>query len=498
MTMLYLGRGICTDSKEELKVFQQTCGGENMCVYKGYLHSGEQETEAETRKENKEHPSKDELWDVKRNSNGNDEEREKKRELMFGYDVDLFSTDGSYHERYKRVDQCHAQYTGIINSHDNLLDKQNLFNEDDPYQALPNASTNEGFSGQGSIDNDINPSRLQHDELHVDEETKNGPPCSELIHGASDSEATGCVNMDEEEVIKLLMSREVQETTEYLQKQVGDMVAVLEACDIVEHLVLRNTGLTDDLLGSLATALMNSQSEVEMINLNLNNIGPQGACILTHLLKAKPQVKGLLLFGNKLGDDGICILINRMTELHIPEENEKQISVSPLPAENEQSLSEGKGFLLSELDIGGNQITCKGIKCVASFIRQQPPLQYLGIAQSNGVDTEGWEALFDSLKINSRISHVILDENQLGDEGAILFADMLRANQSLCKVDLDWNGIGEEGGNAILESLQSRIGCSLEHLSLEGNMISEELLKKISQQLKPRSTLSWFLKILLF
>ncbi|KAK1148890.1 hypothetical protein AOXY_G34916 [Acipenser oxyrinchus oxyrinchus] len=28
--------------KEELKVFQQTCGGENMCVYKGYLHSGEQ------------------------------------------------------------------------------------------------------------------------------------------------------------------------------------------------------------------------------------------------------------------------------------------------------------------------------------------------------------------------------------------------------------------------------------------------------------------------
>lgn len=72
------------------------------------------------------------------------------------------------------------------------------------------------------------------------------------------------------------------------------MVAVLEACDIVEHLVLRNTGLTDDLLGSLATALMNSQSEVEMINLNLNNIGPQGACILTHLLKAKPQVKGLL------------------------------------------------------------------------------------------------------------------------------------------------------------------------------------------------------------
>lgn len=103
---------------------------------------------------------------------------------------------------------------------ENINQVNNTLVSADPYQALPNASTNEGFSGQGSIDNDINPSRLQHDEPHVDEETKNGPPCSKLIHGTSDSEATGCVNMDEEEVIKLLMSREVQETTEYLQKQV--------------------------------------------------------------------------------------------------------------------------------------------------------------------------------------------------------------------------------------------------------------------------------------
>lgn len=71
------------------------------------------------------------------------------------------------------------------------------------------------------------------------------------------------------------------------------MVTVLSASDEVEQLVLRNTGLTDDLLLSLAGALMTSLSEVTLLNLNLNLIGPQGAHILLDVLRAKPQVRGL-------------------------------------------------------------------------------------------------------------------------------------------------------------------------------------------------------------
>ena len=69
---------------------------------------------------------------------------------------------------------------------------------------------------------------------------------------------------------------------------------VLNTSDEVEQLVLRNTGLTDALLLSLAAALKRSPSEVTFLNLNLNHIGPQGAHILLDLLRAKPQVKGLL------------------------------------------------------------------------------------------------------------------------------------------------------------------------------------------------------------
>lgn len=75
--------------------------------------------------------------------------------------------------------------------------------------------------------------------------------------------------------------------------QLDAMMQVLRRSDEVEQLVLRNTDLTDDLLLSLAGALKSSPSEVTLLNLNLNLIGPYGAHILLDVLRAKPQVKGL-------------------------------------------------------------------------------------------------------------------------------------------------------------------------------------------------------------
>ena len=39
--MLHLSQ-VLTDTRDEIKVFQQHCGGENLCVYKGKLHKGGQ------------------------------------------------------------------------------------------------------------------------------------------------------------------------------------------------------------------------------------------------------------------------------------------------------------------------------------------------------------------------------------------------------------------------------------------------------------------------
>lgn len=71
------------------------------------------------------------------------------------------------------------------------------------------------------------------------------------------------------------------------------MMTVLTQSDEVEQLVLRNTDLTDELLFSLVGALKSSPSEVTLLNLNLNLIGPYGAHILLGLLRVKTQVQGL-------------------------------------------------------------------------------------------------------------------------------------------------------------------------------------------------------------
>uniref|UniRef100_A0A4W5REG3 DUF4590 domain-containing protein n=1 Tax=Hucho hucho TaxID=62062 RepID=A0A4W5REG3_9TELE len=283
-----------------------------------------------------------------------------------------------------------------------------------------------------------------------------------------------------------------------LQAQLDVMMQVLNTSDEVEQLVLRNTGLTDALLLSLAEALKRSPSEVTFLNLNLNHLGPQGAHILMDLLGAKPQIKGLLLFGNQLGDPGVMTLLSGLAQLQektmrpptslpcigdpqVQAQNPLTHSVVTLPPTTRGTFYP---FSLLELDIGGNGLSSNGLRMLTSYMRLHSRLQYLGLARTTGADLEAWRELFDSLKGNVTLSHIILDESNLGDQGARLLAGMLRANQSLRQVDLDSNGIGEVGGSDIIEALLCRTHFPLRHLSLEGNCISTGLMGRIKQEVR--------------
>ncbi|XP_051278739.1 uncharacterized protein LOC127376141 [Dicentrarchus labrax] len=277
-----------------------------------------------------------------------------------------------------------------------------------------------------------------------------------------------------------------------LQAQLDAMMTVLSTSDEVEQLVLRNTELTDDLLLSLAGSLKSSLSEVTLLNLNLNLIGPYGAHILLDVLRVKPQVKGLHLFGNKLRDHGVLTLLNGIAELQ--EQTARAAAAIQqamlFPSEQNTLLqlptgwSSFRGFALLELDIGGNGLSSDGIKVIASYMRHHSYLQYLGLAQTSGADLAAWKELFDSLKGNSSLSQIILDENNLGDPGVRLLADMLKENMSLQQVDLDRNGISDVGGNDIMGALLCRTQFPMRHLSLQENIISAGLMSRIQEQVK--------------
>ncbi|KAM9821628.1 uncharacterized protein ACBT44_007139 isoform 5-T5 [Syngnathus typhle] len=263
-----------------------------------------------------------------------------------------------------------------------------------------------------------------------------------------------------------------------LQAQLEAMITVLSTSDEVEQLVLRNTDLTDQLLLIVADALKSSSSEVALLNLNLNLIGPDGARILLDVLKVKPQVKSLHLFGNRLCDDGALALLSGIAEL------QEQTSRAAAAA----NLSTGENFFsLVELDIGGNNLSGVGLKVLASYMRQHSHLQYLGLAQTGGPDLAVWKELFDSLKGNDWLTHIILDENNLGDPGVRLLADVLKSNPRLQMVDLDGNHVTDVGGNHLVEALLCRGHVPMRHLSLAENNISSGLMRRIREEVKGKS-----------
>ncbi|XP_054586227.1 NLR family CARD domain-containing protein 3 [Nothobranchius furzeri] len=297
---------------------------------------------------------------------------------------------------------------------------------------------------------------------------------------------------EEEEAASQNVGEEEPATERDLHAQLDAMMMVLKTSEEVEQLVLRNTGLTDDHLLSLAGVLKSSPSAVTLLNLNLNLIGPFGAHILLDVLRVKPQVKGLHLFGNKLRDHGVLTLMTGIAEL----QEQSALAAAAIqqallfPTEQNVLLQLPTGwrssqvFTLLELDIGGNGVSSEGVRVLASYIRAHSRLQYLGLAQTSGADLAAWKELFESLRGNRSLAQIILDENNLGDPGVRLLADVLKENVSLQQVDLDGNGISDVGGNDIMGALLCRMQFPLRHLSLQQNDISVGLMSRIQQEVK--------------
>lgn len=177
------------------------------------------------------------------------------------------------------------------------------------------------------------------------------------------------------------------------------------------------------------------------------------------------------LFGNRLGDLGVQKLLSGLAEL--------QDTTAALHGNSEQLNSSAVTVAIKELDLGGNGIGSDGLRVLATFVRYHSRLQYLGLAQTSCSDVEAWMVLFEGLKVNAELTHIILDECNLGDQGVKLFAESLKLNESLRKVELDNNGFGDAGANCLLEALSSRGKCPLEELSMDENYISTALMNKI-------------------
>ncbi|KAI5613193.1 leucine-rich repeat-containing protein 74B-like [Silurus asotus] len=444
VTMLYLGHGKLGTTQDEMKVLQQKCGGENICVFKGSVQPGEQFQFISQRHLG--YPFSVTFYVngiiAGRISSCCDMESCRSSPLFIPVGMER------YVQRTRKLSKDSSKVlTDSEDMNDCMTDKKRSKRQNKRYVQQQDSKGSEASQDKRDTREDETKSTLLNSQIPILEKSINVKE-----HGKDKPKAS---NVDPGGEYFIFNS-------EFERNKLREQLTV------VPH---PNDSATElELSEESENNAAHLKSEKPSTDLKT-----QGVHVLLDLLQAKSEIKGLLLFGNHLGDAGVQMLLSGIVELQ-----EKTAAASRLPLFPKQFTFSVTSFALIELDLGGNGIGSEGLKVLGTFMRYHSKLEYLGLAQSCCSSMEAWYVFFESLGVNNKLTHIILDENSLGDQGVKLFAEALQINESLQKIDLDRNNFGEVGGNALFEAV-SRSQCCLKHLSLEDNYISTALMSKFQE-----------------
>eukprot|EP00792_Barthelona_sp_PAP020_P006194 TRINITY_DN2933_c4_g2_i1.p1 TRINITY_DN2933_c4_g2~~TRINITY_DN2933_c4_g2_i1.p1 ORF type:complete len:352 (+),score=113.28 TRINITY_DN2933_c4_g2_i1:35-1057(+) len=137
-----------------------------------------------------------------------------------------------------------------------------------------------------------------------------------------------------------------------------------------------------------------------------------------------------------------------------------------------------------------SNISDEGCAILSHYLIRNNYIEELDLMQNN-IGSRGCSALAGVLyNQNTSLKTLILDHNQIGDEGAILLVNGLRTNPSLKTLSLQFCGIGITGGVVIGRDLLGEDSlCHLETLLLQGNPTSSPTFEAIGLSLKTNTNL---------
>ncbi|KAI8595623.1 hypothetical protein EDD21DRAFT_420478, partial [Dissophora ornata] len=98
------------------------------------------------------------------------------------------------------------------------------------------------------------------------------------------------------------------------------------------------------------------------------------------------------------------------------------------------------------------------------------------------IGVNDFRVLVKSLKTNNPLTTLNLENNSIGNEGALALSEALKINTTLTTLDLGGNSIGRKGALALSEAL--KINTTLATLNLEFNSIGYEGALALSEALK--------------
>ena len=143
---------------------------------------------------------------------------------------------------------------------------------------------------------------------------------------------------------------------------------------------------------------------------------------------------------------------------------------------------------LTYLMLDNNNIGNEGCIALARVLATNISLTHLCL-YTNNIDSEGGVALARMLTTNTTLTNLLLDNNNIGNEGCVALARMLTTNTTLTDLLLDNNNIGSEGYIALAQVLATNNGLITLHLRYN-ILINSEILEEFIKSLLINFTLT--------
>jgi Ran GTPase-activating protein (RanGAP) involved in mRNA processing and transport len=321
----------------------------------------------------------------------------------------------------------------------------------------------------------------------------------------------------------------------YSDEEFNALIQILETNTVITELILEDNDFEGDRTIRLEKALMKNKyiTSINFLNRSTNiifllqalvrtlnlaeldlcsgHIGDTGLQVLANYLATNPTLTDLDLTGNKITDNGIKILIKALTtnntlrNLDLRRNNLGDQGAHIIAAFLQNNNTLQRLLIGGQISIEGMRSVIKAlatnktliglfldslgdeeVELLVNMMLFNPILQELNLG---GVTSQGAKLLAKLLAdSNTRLTHLDLSYNKLGDEGVIAIAQTLRKNKTLTSLDLTDTNISDQAALAIIEALAHN--TTLTQLYLSNDDITDKTALALAEYLRNNHSLT--------
>ncbi|XP_072894820.1 NACHT, LRR and PYD domains-containing protein 3-like isoform X2 [Hemitrygon akajei] len=261
------------------------------------------------------------------------------------------------------------------------------------------------------------------------------------------------------------------------------MSAIIENPSLTE-LELGYNSLGDPGAKQLFAALKSPECKIKEVRLKNNRLTSSCAEDLALTLRTNRSLTELDLGGNELGDSGVHLLCTSLMEPECKIQT-LRLNNNGLTASCAESLAEvfHRNNSLKELDLGHNELGDLGIKRLSSALRESDcPVQDLRV-NDNGLTASCSEDLASALRTTPSLTRLEVGNNNLGDSGVKTLSTALKdPNCKMQKLCLSKNGLTADCARDLTSIVAAN--PTLTELDLDQNHLGDSGVEVLSEALR--------------